>query len=93
MEASINKSNKSSKHPYLKIFVDSTLLYCICIAPFIILSKGVYLTYGDFNAQEIPFWIHICNTVRDGLPAYDWTSDLGLNFWGSYTYFGLTDPF
>lgn len=84
---------KNVKHPYLKVFTDCTLLFLVSTAPFLILSKGIFISYGDFNAQLASFWIHICETVRGGIPAYDHCSGLGMNFWGSYTYFGLTDPF
>lgn len=90
MEASLE--NKT-KHPLIKVFIHCTLMFFVCTAPFLILSKGIYISYGDINTQAIPFWYHIVRSVREGMPAYDWYSDLGMNFWGTYTYFGLTDPF
>ncbi len=48
---------------------------------------------NDYAAQYIPFWQYITHNVRNGIPAYDMTTDLGANFIGSYTYYGLSNPF
>ena len=59
-----------------------------------ILNTGGYFTYyGDFNAQQIPFYRMCHDAVRAGDFSWNWTTDLGVNFIGSYSFYLLGSPF
>lgn len=86
-------SHKNRYVPYIKVFIECFVLFLIGVSPFIIFTKGVYISYGDYNVQNIPFWNHFYDMYHDGLPAWDWESDLGMGFLTGYTFYGLTSPY
>ncbi|MBQ5810339.1 MAG: YfhO family protein, partial [Clostridia bacterium] len=61
--------------------------------PFIILDKGYFLFYGDFNVQQVPFYQMCHRAVREGAVLWNWDTDLGVNFIGSYSFYLLGSPF
>ena len=76
----------------------NTFLIALCMSvlvflPYIIMDKGYFLFYGDFNVQQIPFYEHCHRLIKDGVTAWDFGTDLGANFIGSYTFYLLGSPF
>jgi hypothetical protein len=70
----------------------------LCVAllfflPFIIFDRGYFLFYGDFNVQQVPFYQMCHDAVRSGKWGWSWTTDLGANFVGSYSFYLLGSPF
>ncbi len=62
--------------------------------PFIVSGKGYFIFFGDFNVQQIPFYQHCHEMIRSGgLAGWDWQTDLGANFIGSYSFYLLGSPF
>lgn len=61
--------------------------------PFILFDKGYFIYYGDFNVQQIPFYQMAHDSVRSGDIFWSWTTDLGANFVGSYSFYLLGSPF
>ena len=62
--------------------------------PFILRGDGYFMFYGDFNVQQIPFYQHCHEMVRSGdFWGWDWQTDLGANFIGSYSFYLLGSPF
>lgn len=61
--------------------------------PFIIMDNGYFFFYGDFNVQQIPFYQMIHDAVRNGELGWSWTTDLGANTIGSYSFYLLGSPF
>ncbi|MBQ6692953.1 MAG: YfhO family protein, partial [Clostridia bacterium] len=61
--------------------------------PFIIYDRGYFIYYGDFNAQQIPFYQLAHDAVRSGNIGWSWGTDLGANFIGSYSFYLLGSPF
>ena len=49
--------------------------------------------YGDFNVQQVPFYKMCHEAVRTGQIFWDWNTDLGANFIGSYSFYLLGSPF
>ena len=56
-------------------------------------DQGLFLFYGDFNVQQIPFYQMCHDAVRSGNIFWSWTTDLGANFIGSYSFYLLGSPF
>ncbi len=61
--------------------------------PFVIYDRGYFIYYGDFNAQQIPFYQLAHRAVWEGNLEWNWTTDLGANFIGSYSFYMLGSPF
>ena len=78
---------------YKRILILSTFTAVLLFIPFLIESKGVFLYYGDYNAQQIPFYRHCVEMVHKGEIGWDWYTDLGSNFVGSYSYYLLGSPY
>lgn len=66
---------------------------CLMFLPYIILDRGYFIYYGDFNVQQIPFYQMAHNAVRSGDIFWNWNTDLGANFIGSYSFYLLGSPF
>lgn len=78
---------------YLKAFVYGVGISFLFFLPFIIYDKGYFLFYGDFNVQQVPFYQMAHDAVRSGSFGWSWTTDLGANFIGSYSFYLLGSPF
>lgn len=78
---------------YKRTFLISLFTAVLLFLPFLIESKGVFLYYGDYNAQQIPFYRHCVEMVHQGQIGWDWYTDLGSNFVGSYSYYLLGSPY
>ncbi|MBO5090422.1 MAG: YfhO family protein [Clostridia bacterium] len=81
------------KEKRLSTFLIALLIGACLFVPYIILSEGYFTFYGDFNAQQIPFYMHCHEMVRSGKFFWDFGTDLGANFIGSYSFYLLGSPF
>lgn len=61
--------------------------------PYLIHDQGYFFFYGDFNAQQVPFYQLAHDAVREGSMGWNWNTDLGANFIGSYSFYLLGSPF
>lgn len=61
--------------------------------PYIIYDKGIFLYYGDFNVQQIPFYQLAHQAIKSGNTSWSIYTDLGANFIGSYSFYLLGSPF
>lgn len=73
------------------------LVALVCAAclfvPYMIMSEGYFTFYGDFNVQQIPFYQACHKAIREGNIFWSFTTDLGANFIGSYSFYLLGSPF
>ncbi|MBQ9977655.1 MAG: YfhO family protein [Clostridia bacterium] len=74
-------------------FLVAFLMAACCFVPYIITGRGYFLFYGDFNVQQIPFYQLCHDAVRNGELGWSFTTDLGANFIGSYSFYLLGSPF
>ncbi len=88
-----NSMYKSEKKYYQKSFLVALIMAAAVFLPFVIADGGYFIFYGDYNAQQIPFFKHSIEAVQNGTMGWDWGTDLGANFIGSYTYYTLGSPF
>ena len=77
----------------ISIFLTAILCAACFFVPYMILDEGYFLFFGDFNVQQIPFYQLAHNAVRSGEMGWSFTTDLGANFIGSYTFYLLGSPF
>ena len=50
----------------LKAFLLGLLVACAIYLPFVIYDNGLFLYYGDFNVQQIPFYQLMHDTIKGG---------------------------
>lgn len=78
---------------YLLAFLLGFSSLLVVILPIIIADGGYYIYYGDYNSQQIPFYNLANDAVRSGSFGWNWYTDLGVNFIGSYAFYLLGSPF
>lgn len=78
---------------FLKAFLYGLGLSFLVFLPFVLVDNGYFLYYGDFNVQQVPFYQMCHDAIRSGNMGWSWTTDLGANFIGSYTFYLLGSPF
>ncbi len=81
------------RNNYLNVFVIALITAAVFFLPFVIWDKGYFLCYGDYNVQQIPFYRLAHDAGRDGNIFWNWNTDLGANFIGSYSFYLLGSPF
>ncbi len=91
-------AEESKYYYYCKTFWYSLAVACLITIPFIVwewiqTGHGIFLYYGDYNAQQIAFYKQCVEMVRSGDFGWDWYTDMGSNFVGSYSYYMLGSPF
>ena len=81
------------KSPYLKVFLIAFLTALTFIVPYMILDKGLFLFFGDYCVQQVPFYSLAHDAIKSGNIWWNWNTDLGANFIGSYAFYLLGSPF
>lgn len=84
---------KPEKERGFSTFLVALIAATAVFLPFMLIDDGYFLFYGDFNVQQIPFYQMCHKAVREGQFGWNWLTDLGTNFIGSYTYYTLGSPF
>jgi uncharacterized membrane protein YfhO len=75
------------------VFASSFLMYLIAILP-ILISRGLpFFYYGDYNVQQIPFYIVAHRAVRSGEFFWNWNIDLGGSMAGDFSFYLWGSPF
>ncbi len=89
MTHTLRREKGLAHHAFLLALAMGVLLF----VPFVLFDKGYFIYYGDFNAQQIPFYQLAHQAIRSGEIGWSWTTDLGANFVGSYSFYMLGSPF
>ena len=88
------RGSQQWKELYLKAFLLGCIPLAITLLPLVIFDKGYFIYYGDFVSQQLPFYAHANEVVRNGgLLGWDWGTDLGSSFIGSYAFYLSGSPF
>lgn len=77
----------------LRAFLWGLALAACIVIPVMIYDKGYFLYYGDFNAQQIPFYQLAHDSILSGDTGWSSLTDLGSSFIGSYSFYLLGSPF
>ncbi|WP_443964989.1 YfhO family protein, partial [Ruminococcus sp.] len=83
----------SERRRYLLTFLLGFGTLLLVFLPVIIADGGYFIYYGDFNSQQIPFYNLANDAVRSGSFGWNWYTDLGANFIGSYAFYLFGSPF
>lgn len=79
--------------PYFEVFVIAFLIALSFLLPYIIYDKGLFLFFGDYDVQQVPFYMLAHQAIRAGNIFWSWTTDLGSSFIPSYSFYLLGSPF
>lgn len=85
--------NIGEKEKYLTAFLLGFLSLFASLLPVMIADGGYFVYYGDYNSQQIPFYILANNAVRNGQLGWNWFTDLGSDFIGSYAFYLIGSPY
>ena len=78
---------------YVRVFFIAFLTSLCFLLPYMILNGGPFLFFGDFDVQQVPFYILANRAIRTGDIFRNHLTDLGTNFIGSYSFSLITSPF
>ena len=94
MDKKVLSPHKEKKERYaLKAFLWGMAVIAAFIIPCMIMDKGMYLYFGDYNDEMLPFYQLMSDAIRTGETGWSWYTDLGTSFVGAYTVMNLGSPF
>lgn len=59
----------------------------LIMLPNIIQNHGVFMYTGDYTFQQIPFYYHVSDYVKEFGFGWDWYTDLGVDLFPSYSFY------
>ena len=86
-------TRRSTVSRYILLFMGGALLYLAAVLPFLIYHGGIFFYYGDYNVQQVPFYILAHRAVRSGRFFWNPYIDLGGNMGGSLSFYLWGSPF
>ena len=69
------------------------VLYVLAALPVIIIHKGLFFYYGDYNVQQVPFYMLAHRAVRNGQFFWNFGLDLGGPLIGDLSFYLTGSPF
>ncbi len=91
--ASKNQLIKDNRGGAAAVFAMALFAAACIFVPYMIIDGGYFTFFGDFNVQQIPFYQLCHDAIRNGEWGWNFGTDLGANFIGSYTFYNITSPF
>ncbi|WP_022765711.1 YfhO family protein [Butyrivibrio sp. XPD2006] len=92
-KTTIKENTSERAYAPIVVFASSFLMYLIAILP-ILISRGLpFFYYGDYNVQQIPFYIVAHRAVRSGEFFWNWNIDLGGSMAGDFSFYLWGSPF
>ena len=91
-----NIFNLNDKKPlirYITVFLTALAISLIIFVPFVIMDGGYFNYIGDFNVQQLPFYLEANESIRNGEMMWNTTTDLGVSLFGSYAFYLIGSPF
>ncbi len=92
-ETKLKSPSKKENNYSLKAFLLGIAVSAIFIVPLMIYYKGMFIYYGDYNFQVLPFYELMADAVHNKDIGWNWYTDLGSSFVGSYSFYNLGSPF
>lgn len=93
MSNDLKITDKKPDELYLKAFFLGFICIFLAILPIMVSEKGYFIFYGDYNAQQIPFYRLAYDAARSGQLGWNWFTDLGSDFMTSYSFYLFGSPF
>jgi len=95
LETTNTNSKISEKSWYVPVimFLSAFLMYVIALLPIFIKRGLPFFYYGDYNVQQVPFYIVAHRAVRSGEFFWNWNIDLGGTMFGDFAFYLWGSPF
>lgn len=99
METGLDTTNTKKKitekswYVPVVVFLSAYLMYVIAVLPILIKRGMPFFYYGDYNVQQIPFYIVAHRAVRRGQFFWNWNIDLGGTMFGDFAFYLWGSPF
>ncbi len=93
MDKNMLRTSYYSKEKYLMAFLLGFFIIIAAMLPIMVCENGYFIYYGDYNAQQIPFYNLANNAIRDGQFGWNWFTDLGSDLTTSYSFYLISSPF
>lgn len=93
MDNDMLRQTQYTKEKYLTAFFMGFLVLLAALAPIMLTENGYFIYYGDYNAQQIPFYNMVNDAVRNGQFGWNWFTDLGSDLLTSYSFYLISSPF
>ena len=77
----------------LQVFILAGVLYMLAALPILIIHKGLFFYYGDYNVQQVPFYVLAHRAIRNGQFFWNWGLDLGGPLIGDLSFYLTGSPF
>lgn len=61
--------------------------------PFLVVDRGFFTYVGDYNMQQIPFYMYVQQFIKDGGGTWSWQTDLGSSVINAYSFYNIGSPF
>ena len=92
--AYLEKSTETKNYynPLFMLF-SSFLMYVLAILPILVKRGLPFFYYGDYNVQQVPFYILAHRAVRSGEFFWNWNVDLGGSMAGDFSFYLWGSPF
>ena len=75
------------------MFGSSFVMYLLALLPIFIKRGLPFFYYGDYNVQQVPFYILAHRAVRNGDFLWNWNVDLGGSMAGDFSFYLWGSPF
>ncbi|MCR5669846.1 MAG: YfhO family protein [Butyrivibrio sp.] len=75
------------------MFASSFLMYILAVLPIFIKRGLPFFYYGDYNVQQVPFYILAHRAIRSGELFWNWNVDLGGTMAGDFSFYLWGSPF
>ncbi len=90
-----NGCNEPQKSWYVPVIMlaSAFLMYVLSLLPIFIKRGLPFFYYGDYNVQQVPFYIVAHRAVRSGEFFWNWNIDLGGTMAGDFSFYLWGSPF
>ena len=86
-------SSKRNTYTSIIVFFSGFLMYLLAVLPIFVKRGLPFFYYGDYNVQQIPFYILAHRAVRAGEFFWNWNVDLGGSMAGDFSFYLWGSPF
>ena len=92
-DSAIGINGEKSWYVPVIMFASSFLMYILAVLPIFIKRGLPFFYYGDYNVQQVPFYIVAHRAVRSGEFFWNWNMDLGGTMAGDFSFYLWGSPF
>lgn len=85
--------NRKEKNLCFETLVLAVICAVVTVGLVVWRNGGIFTYYGDYNCQQIAFYMHTHELVTSGQFGWDWNTDLGSSLIGAYSFYLLFSPF